>query len=79
MAWPSESMTGWSSRARMASTAGLGAKSMARVLSRSGVAPGPILKTRSAFSRRNFGQTSSLNGTFGMSRNWRSSVSPAGK
>ena len=38
-----------------------------------------ILKTRSAFSRRNFGQTSSLNGTFGMSWNWRSRVRPAGK
>ena len=37
------------------------------------------LKTRRAFSRRNFGQTSSLNGTLGMSRNWRSSVRPAGK
>ena len=38
-----------------------------------------ILNTRSAFSRRNFGHTSSLNGTLGMSANWRSSVRPAGK
>ena len=38
-----------------------------------------ILNTRIAFSRRNFGQTSSLNGTLGRSANWRSSVRPAGK
>ena len=41
--------------------------------------PTGSLNTRIAFSRRNFGHTSSLNGTSGMSRNCRSSVRPAGK
>ncbi len=37
------------------------------------------LKTRTAFSRRNLGHTSSRKGTFGSSRKMRSSVSPMGK
>ena len=35
--------------------------------------------TRIAFSRRNFGQTSSLSGTFGMSPKMRSSERPIGQ
>jgi len=41
--------------------------------------PDQSLNTRTAFSRRNFGQTWSLNGTFGMSPKMRSRVRPAGK
>ncbi len=37
------------------------------------------LKTRRAFSRRNFGQTSSLNGTDGSSAKMRSRERPIGK
>ena len=35
--------------------------------------------TRTAFSRRNFGHTSSLNGTLGSSEKMRSSDRPIGK